>query len=92
MTMRRGRRDLCDLMCDEPVVTSISNIRLCAGCVARIRAITADAKVVIDEGMLTGTLRPFRRHMVTRAERELEAKIERREIAAAAAAAKRRSA
>lgn len=55
--MRLGRRDLCNLCSRDSAVTSICNIRICAGCVARIRAIAADDGIVVDEELLAGKLR-----------------------------------
>jgi hypothetical protein len=80
MSRPRGR---CQLACGEQGAQVIAGFFLCVSCVQRIRAIARAAGVVIDESLVGGALRKLNRRALTKAEKNLEDEMERREIDAA---------
>lgn len=75
----------CQLSCGATAeaVATVCGYRLCQACIDRLRAIALDTGEPIDEGMVGGHLRVFKKRAFRKAERALEDEQERREIAAA---------
>lgn len=63
-------RDQCQLFDGRKAHVTVCGLRLCARHITLIRAIAADAGVVPDEELLTGTLAKLEKRSLTIADRK----------------------